>query len=184
MGLGGRGKAADGPKRSDGYREAEKRQRALSDALTASLVHPARQQHSTIVVEPSSDAPGVMVARSQPAIERMLRRGQLTMRQALAGQRIYGCWALGICGARDAEATGNGSDPSGYTDRQLDAATEYRKLREAVGLRLWPVVFGCCCDDLSPDRWANERGRGMDRKGAIALLRVALDIAADHLGLA
>jgi hypothetical protein len=113
----------------------------------------------------------------------MLRRGLLSRRQAIAGHRIYAAWALGIVGARDGEASGNGSDPGGYADRQLDAATEYRRIREAVGLRLWPCCFSVCCEDMSAEQWANERGRGMDRKGAIALLRVALDTAGDHLGL-
>lgn len=153
-------------------------------ALRRSLVRPELEQHGTVLVEPSSDAPGVFVARSQPTLERMRRRGQLTMRQAIAGQRIYAAWALGIVGARDHDAGGSTvHDPGGYTDRQLDAAREYRRLRDAVGLRLWPVCFGCCCEDLSPDRWANERGRGVDRKGAMALLRVALSMAADALGL-
>ncbi len=145
---------------------------------------PEREQHGTVLIEPSSDAVGVFVARSQPTLERMLRRQQLTMRQALAGQRIYAVWALGICGARDPEANGGGSpDPGGYTDRQLDAATEYRRLRNAVGLRLWPIVWHVTCDDWSVERFANERGAGMDRKQWMGALKMALDMAADHLGL-
>jgi hypothetical protein len=153
-------------------------------ALRRSLVRAEREQHSTVLIEPTCDVPGAMTARSQPSIERMLRRGQISRRQAIAGQRVYAAWALGICGARDADASGNGSDPGGYTDRQLDAAREYRQIRQAVGLRLWPVLWHVACDDWSVDRFANERGNGMDRKQLMGCLKMALEMAADHLGLA
>lgn len=152
-------------------------------ALRRSLVRPEREQHGTVLLEATSDVPGSVTARAQPSLERMLRRGQISHRQAIAGARVYRAWALGIVGARDSDGGGNGSDPGGYTDRRLDAATEYRRLRDAVGLRLWSITFAICAEDWSCDRWANERAGGMDRKGAIALLRVALDTAADHLGL-
>jgi hypothetical protein len=119
-----------------------------------------------------------------PQVERMYRRNLLTARQCWAGIRIYSAYALGIVGARDGDGGGNGSDPGGYTDRQLDAAREYRELRDAVGLRLWSLVWHVTCSDWSVERWANEMGRGMDRKGAIALLRHALEVAADHMKLA
>jgi hypothetical protein len=110
------------------------------------------------------------------------RRGTLTPRQARAGARIYAAWALGICGARDGEASGNGSDPSGYTDAQMDAAREYRLIRDAVGPRLWPICFATAVEDWSPSRFANERGHGMHKAAAAELLRLSLDIAADTLG--
>lgn len=153
------------------------------DPLRRSLVKVEREQHATVLIEPTSDQPGVMNARVQPTLERMLRRGQLSMRQALAGQKIYACWALGIVGARDGEASGNGTDPGGYSDRRIDAATEYRKLRNAVGIRLWPIVWHVACDDWSVERFANECGAGMDRKQWMGALKMALSIAADHLGL-
>jgi hypothetical protein len=121
--------------------------------------------------------------RVMPVVEVMERRQQLTPRQCRAGLAIYRCWALGICGARDGEASGNGNDPGGYTDAQLAAAQEYRLIRDAVGGRLWPIAFAVSCEDWSVARWAVDRGGGMNPKGAIALLRVALDIAADHLSL-
>jgi hypothetical protein len=152
-------------------------------ALRRSLVRPEREQHGTILLEAATDAPGVSVARVQPVLERMARRGQISRRQMLAGQRIYAAWALGIVGARNGEASGNGSDPGGYTDRRLDAATEYRRIREAVGLRLWPITWHVTCDDWSVDRFATEIGNGMDRKQWMGCLKIGLDQAADHLGL-
>lgn len=153
-------------------------------ALRRSLVRPEREQHGTVLLEAATDAPGVSVARVQPSLERMARRGLISRRQMLAGERIYRAWALGIVGARDRDAGGcTVHDPGGYADRQLDAATEYRRIRDAVGLRLWPIVWHVACDDWSVDRFASEIGNGMDRKQWMGCLKIALDQAADHLGL-
>ena len=150
------------------------------EVLRRSLVRPERSQHDTVVIEASSDG-FAHVARCQPALERMLRRGHITRRQAIAGARIYSAWALGVCLARNAEASGNGSDPAGLTDRQMDALREYRMLREAVGGRLWSLTFHCCCLDWTPQRYANDAGHGMHKLGAMELLRHALSVAADVL---
>lgn len=150
-------------------------------ALRRSLVSDNRQRHNRVVVEKLSDGFGSR-ARIQSALERYERRGQLTSRQAHAGERIYAAYALGIIGARDGEATGNGGDPGGYADAQLAMAQEYRIVRDAVGPRLWSVCFAVCVEDMTCQRWANERGHAMHPNGALALLRVALDTAADALG--
>lgn len=153
-------------------------------ALRRSLVRPEREQHGTVLLEAATDAPGVHVPRVQPTIERMERRGLLSRRQAAAGYRIYACWALGIVGARDGDAGGSTvHDPGGYRDRQLDAATEYRRLRDAVGSRLWVPLFHICCMDWSVDRFANDVGKTMDRKAWMGAVKLGLDAAADHLGL-
>jgi hypothetical protein len=152
-------------------------------ALRRSLVRPEREQHGTVLLEVTSDVPGSVTARAQPSLERLLRRGQISHRQAIAGARIYSAWALGIVGARDSDGGGNGSDPGGYTDRRLDAATEYRRLREAVGLRLWVPLFHVCCEDWSIERFANEVGKSMDRKAWMGAVKLGLDAAADALGL-
>jgi hypothetical protein len=163
------------PKASAGAAEA---------ALRRSLVSAEREQHSGVVVERVTDAPGVYHARAMPVVEKMYRRNLLTARQCWAGIRIYSAWSIGIVGARDADSGGcTVHDPGGYRDRQLDAAREYREVLLAVGPRLWSLVWHVTCDDWSVERWVNEMGRGMDRKGAIALLRHGLDVAADHFGI-
>lgn len=155
-----------------------------AEALRRSLVSLEREQHSVILVETVTDTPGASHARAQPVLERYHRRGTLTDRQVLAGEKLYACWALGVAGARDEDKTGSsGGDPAGYRDAQLDSLATYRRIRDAVGPRLWPVTFACCIEDFSADRWANERGRAMHPRGAIQLLRVALDMAADCLGI-
>lgn len=150
-------------------------------ALRRSLVPDVRRNHNRVVVEKLSDGFGSR-ARVQPVLQRYEHRGQLTSRQARAGQRIYEAYVLGVVGARNGESTGNGSDPAGYTDAQLAMAEEYRLIRDAVGGRLWPIAWAVCCEDWSCARWANERGYGMHPNSALALLRVALDTAADALG--
>lgn len=140
------------------------------------------RQTSRLTVEQLADGFGTRT-RLMSQCEVLERRGSLTPRQARAGARIYASWALGICGAHDAEASGGGSyDAAGYRDAQLDAATEYRRIRDAVGGRLWPAVFAVACEDFSPARWANERGGGMHKAAAVELVRIGLDTAADALG--
>ena len=140
-----------------------------------------RRKPSRLTVERLSDGFGART-RVMPMVECLERRGTLTARQARAGVRIYQAWALGIMGARDGDATGNGSDPGGYTAAQLDAAREYREMRNAVGARLWPLCFSVTCEDWSPARFANERGGGMHKAAAVELLRLSLDLVADLLG--
>jgi hypothetical protein len=140
-----------------------------------------KRKASRLSVERLADGFGERT-RVMSQCEVLERRGTLTPRQARAGSRIYAAWALGICGARDSEASGNGSDPGGYTDAQMDAAREYRLIRDAVGGRLWSVVFSVACEDWSPSRWSVDRGGGMHKAAAVQMLRLGLDEAADALG--
>jgi hypothetical protein len=140
-----------------------------------------KRKPSRLSVERLADGFG-MRTRIKPMVEVLQARGALSARQSRAGIRIYQCWALGICGARDSDAPGNGSDPGGYTDAQMDAAREYRLIRDAVGPRLWPAVFATAVEDWSPSRFANERGHGMHKAAALERLRIGLDLAADAIG--
>ena len=153
------------------------------EVLRRSLVRPERSQHDTVVVEASSDG-FAHVARCQPALERMRNRGQLTHRQANAGTRLYEDWAIGVMLARNPDAGGTTiHDPGGYRDKQLDAATRYRRAREAIGGRMWPCLFHVSCLDWSVERFANECGNGMDRKQWMGILKVSLDTLADFYGM-
>jgi hypothetical protein len=140
------------------------------------------RQTARLTVEQLADGFGTR-GRVMPQAEVLHRRGALSARQFRAATRIYATWALGICGAHDADASGGGTaDYGGYRDAQLDAATEYRRIRDAVGGRLWRLVFAVCCEEMSPTRWANERGGGMHKLGAAELLRHGLSLAADCIG--
>jgi hypothetical protein len=153
--------------------------------LRASLVDPLREQHSTVVVEPrdvtAGGLPGSMGARVQPAIERYLRRGQLTVRQAEAARRLYALWALGIEGVRQTTRGCSAYSPAGYTDEQIDSATAYRRARDLLGARLWPLVFAVVVEDFTVERFANERGR--NSQSTLEVLRYALDTLGDGFGM-
>jgi hypothetical protein len=149
--------------------------------MTKAVLEDPKRKQSRLSVERLADGFG-MRTRIMSQCEVLARRGTITPRQERAGIRIYQAWALGVCGARDSDATGNGSDPGGYTDAQLQALREYRMIRDAVGGRLWPICFAVCAEDWSPSRWAVDRGGNMHKAAAVELLRLALDIAADTLG--
>lgn len=154
------------------------------EVLRRSLVRPEREQHGGLVVERVADAVGAYRVRAMPTVERLFRRGLLSERQCYAGLRIYEAWAIGIVGARDADEGGSSVfDPAGVRDRQVIAAAEYRRIRDAVGGRMWPLAFSVSVEDWSVDRFSNERGGGMDRRQLMGVLKIALDIAADALGL-
>jgi hypothetical protein len=140
-----------------------------------------KRKASRLTVERLADGFGERT-RVMSQCEVLERRGTISARQARAGVRIYQAWALGICGARNSEPGGNGNDPSGYGDAQLSAIQEYRVIRDAVGGRLWSVVFSVAVEDFSPSRWANERGNAMHKAAAVELLRIGLDEAADAIG--
>lgn len=140
-----------------------------------------KRKASRLSVERLADGFGERT-RVMGMIEVLARRGTISPRQERAGIRIYQCWALGVCGARDGEPSGNGNDPSGFSDAQLAAVQEYRLIRDAVGPRLWSVTFAVTCEDWSPSRWANERGNAMHKAAAVELLRLALDLAGDVTG--
>lgn len=159
----------------------------MSDALKRSLVPPERENHGQRVVIEARCVTGTghvieHGARVQPAIERYLKRGQVTGRQARAAETLYRAWAVGIQGAR-LPAPGCASySPGGWRDAQVQAARVYENARNHVGKRLWPLLFAVCCEDWTADRFANERGR--NSTGTMEALRYALDMLADSLGLA
>lgn len=158
--------------------------------MTAALKHKAERlpaedarQTARLTVEQLADGFGTRT-RVMSSLELMRRRGMLSERQFRAGARVYEDWALGIVCARDADAGGGSMhDPAGLTDRQLDAATAYRKARDAVGGRMWPCLFHVSCLEWTVERFANECGGGTDKRGWAAILKMSLDILADHYGM-
>lgn len=121
-------------------------------------------------------------ARVQTPMERYLRRGQVTERQAKAAERLYRAWAT-TEGARLDSPGCTAYSPAGWRDAQVQAARLYVAAREHVGGRLWPLTFHVCCMDWPVDRYCNEVSRGANVTATMALLRHALDELADCLGL-
>ena len=156
-------------------------------ALKRSLLPPERDNHGDrIVVEARAiTSTGHVVehgARVVSPVERYLKRGQLTGRQGNAAERLYRAWATGVAGAK-LEAPGCVSySPSGWADAQIQARRVYEAARDHVGGRLWPLVFHVCCMDWTVERFANDAGR--NSTSTMEVLRYALDMVADSMGLA
>lgn len=155
------------------------------ESLRRLFVPAARAGDPAIEVEPRGQTAAGHVyefgARRVPTLERMERHGSLTHRQGAAGRRLYQDYVFGIVGARERDAaTANGS-PSGYADSQIDAAGRCRAVKERLGPRLWPLCFAIACDDVSVPDYA--RHRGLNPTSTVAVLRIALDMAADVYGM-
>jgi hypothetical protein len=154
--------------------------------LRHSLVRPERDaQADTILIEARArTSTGHVVehgARVQTPIERYLKRGQITMRQALAAENLYRAWATSE-GARMESPGCTSYSPAGWRDAQVQAARLYVAAREHVSRRLWPLTFHVCCLDFPVDRVCNEVMRGANPTATMALLRHALDELADCFG--
>jgi hypothetical protein len=157
-----------------------------ADASLRRLFVPAARAHdSRLEIEAREQtAAGFVVSkglRRVTVIERMERHGHITHRQGCAGRQLYRDYVMGVCGARDRDAAVGGSSPGGYADTQLDAIRRYRTVRDRLGPRLWPLCFACTCDDVSVPDYA--RTRGLNPTSTAAVLRVALDMVADTLGM-
>jgi len=116
--------------------------------------------------------------RRQSTIERMRVRGQITARQAEAGERLYRCWSLGVAGAREESRGCAAWSPGGMMDAQLDALTSYRGAVSAIGKARFPLLFAVAIEDWTVARFTNERGYGRDGTGEV--LRSALEDLADY----
>lgn len=114
------------------------------------------------------------------SLEGLYRRRTLTPRQAAAGRRLAGTYRLGVVGLRH-PGDGPCSVPSGWLDARIAAVEDYGRAREAVGPRLWPVVWAVACGD-QPVRAVAE-DRDINPTAAVTLLQVALDLLADLYGI-
>jgi hypothetical protein len=139
-----------------------------------------RGQHGEVVAELTEDERPVPVARVQPPLERMWKRGAIDDAQYIAGKRLHEAYALGLCGARNPEArsSGEASLSFGLAGAQLIALQEYREAKAALGVRLWPYLDWVVCKDVSLSDLAKELGRNPTE--LTALLKVGLDILSDH----
>jgi hypothetical protein len=122
---------------------------------------------------------GTFGARVQSVLDRQRVRGQITARQAEAGEKLYRAWALGIAGARMDTKGCSAWTTAGYVDSQMDALKLYRGARDAIGGSRWPLLFAVVIEDWTVARFANERGR--NTAASAEVLRSALDDLADYL---
>lgn len=154
--------------------------------LRRSLVRPERDQHDRVLIEPRAiTSTGHAIesgARVQTPMERYLRRGQVTGRHARAAETLYRSWAT-MSGAKLDPPGCVAYSPGGWTDAQITATRSYEAARAAVGPHMWPLVYHVACLDWTVQRVANEILGGRNPTGIMEVLRIALDIAADALGL-
>lgn len=111
------------------------------------------------------------------AIEQMGRRRVLSPRQAAAGRRLAGCYALGVAGAQ----LGSGGGVLSYAEARAEAKRDYERARNALGPRLWPTLWAIACEDRSVQQYAVEHR--INATVAVTTLRIALDLLANHYGL-
>lgn len=154
-------------------------------SLRRLFVSPERARDRRLEVEDrGATAAGHVFSRGLrvvSVVERQERHGHLTHRQAAAARQLYNDYVFGVCGVHDREAATGTGGTVGYSDSRLDAAGRYREVRERVGGRLWPLLYAVAIDDVSVPDYA--RVRGLNPTSTMALLRVALDMAADCLGV-
>lgn len=161
----------------------------MTDAADASLrrlfVPAARANDDRLEIEAREQtASGFVISRGARVVsvlERMERHGHITHRQGAAGRQLYRDYALGICGARDRDAAVSNGSPGGYADTQIDAVGRYRMVRDRLGPRLFPLAYAVTVDDVTVADFA--RHRGLNATGVQTLLRLALDLAGDALGM-
>jgi hypothetical protein len=123
---------------------------------------------------------GVCRVSSVSALEAMARRKVLSARQMAAGRRLSASYNLGIVGLH--QSTGCAAQmPPHYMDAKVSAATDYERAREAVGGRIWPVLWAVVCGDQTIHEISGERG--LNPTAAMTTLKIALDMLADHYGL-
>jgi hypothetical protein len=128
---------------------------------------------------------GMRMYRALSTVERLLRDGAITPRQAEAADRLRDDSDLGIHGARDA---GGSSSTTGWyiAQAQLAAMRRYKAAIRALG-PLWryvvPIVVGLPgAGDISISDLARLLGR--NRQEIAGIVKLGLDVLADHYKLA
>lgn len=149
-------------------------------------------QEPRVLVEPSIvTTAGVIAsyrARAVSPIERYHRRGQITPRQFIAGQRLYRDFAVGIVGVRQPseERESPPDEPwspemLSWQDYRLQAIERYQRALCACGKRLAWIAAAVAVDERMVADLAREQQR--DAKGLMALLKLSLDLIADSYAL-
>lgn len=113
------------------------------------------------------------------ALDLLERRHALTLRQYRAGARLEASYRLGIVGLHGPGDGGVTLD--GFSTARLAAARDYAAARDALGGRLWPVVWAVVCGDQSVQAVSIERQ--INPTACMTLLKLALDLLADHFRL-
>jgi hypothetical protein len=147
---------------------------------------PERQRRSSFVVSPAFSTEnepalaGSRVYRVSSTVERMLRTGAVSPRQAQAADRLRDDWELGVAGARE-PATGNvGATGWYYAEARLAALRRYQDAIAKLG-PMEPYVLWIVISDVSLSALARIVSR--NRQEVAGILKLALTTLADHYGI-
>ena len=116
------------------------------------------------------------VARPVAALRKSGRIGDAEVE---AAARFYRDYALGMCGARDAERAGGGGGQAGFAAAVIDAMGAYQDVRRALGRRDFDYAVGLVVEERSLRALAGGRGGRMAMRVA-GLAGDALRALADH----
>lgn len=117
--------------------------------------------------------------RAQPPVEWLVARGMLSQEQAQAGRALHECYALGVCGARNSDRTGNGSKGFGLGDAQMIAIADYRRALARVTPEQRGVLVRVVAWDMPVGKVAETTRT--PRRRLLELLRDGLDKVAEFL---
>jgi len=123
--------------------------------------------------------------RTQTLLDRYLRRKQISYRQFRAGRMFYSDWysAQGpavVIGSYEPRI--DQSQTHGRMFSSVSSDYQFAQATKALGRRLVAIARHVCLFDLPPEEWTRQAGRPIN--DGMPVLRTALDVLADHYGLA
>ncbi len=139
--------------------------------------------------DPHCEGDTVVHTRTLPcAIDRYAARGEISPRMAEAARRFEAQWrnAQQVPARLTAQYRekigdgGGGQSADSIGTRQVAARAAWTNAIRSVGKQLSPVLIDCVCLGGSARDWAQRTGR--HPASGIEILRIALDMLADHYG--
>lgn len=127
-------------------------------------------------------------AAQQCYLDRYFRRGHIDARRYAAGRRLYEDWYRSgsqpyLVAAYDGQAPQKvRSSGGGPTDYQAVLRLRVNEALRQVGSGLSPILVHVCLLDQAAKDWAAARGEGT--ASGITVLRLALEVLADHYRIA
>jgi hypothetical protein len=152
---------------------------------------PQRRRRSSFAVGPAvatETGParaGSRVYRAVSTVERLLRLGTITPRQAEAANRLRDDYELGVAGAREPASGSTGSVGWHYAEARLAAVCRYQAAIGALGAMAHWVLLVALGEpglgDVSISAIARRIAR--NRQEVAGLVKFGLDVLADHYGI-
>jgi hypothetical protein len=151
---------------------------------------PERRRRSAFLVTPAVATEagparaGSRVHRALSTLDRLLRNGTISPRQAQAGNRLRDDFELGLLGAREPASGSGGATGWYYAEARLAALRRYQQALCAVypmARYVLPIIGVPGHGDVSISDLARFLGR--NRQEVAGVLKLGLDTLADYYGL-